>query len=88
VPAGLLDDPFAGVDEYQGEVGRRIPGDHVARVLHVARGIGDDEFASRCGEVAVGHIDGDPLLTFGAEPVREEGEVGVLVAALSTHPLD
>ncbi len=54
----------------------------------MTRRVGDDELAGGCGEVAVGHVDGDPLLPLGAEPVGEEGEVGVLVAALAAHPLD
>src|SRR5205807_9135366 len=34
-----------------------------------------DELAARCGEVAVGNVDGDALLTLGAETVGEIGEV-------------
>ena len=47
VPAGLLGQALAGVDEHQAEVGGRGAGDHVAGVLHVARGVGDDELAGR-----------------------------------------
>ena len=47
VPAALLDQPLAGVDEDQREVGRRGPGDHVAGVLDVPGGVGDDEVAPR-----------------------------------------
>ena len=47
VPAGLLGQALAGVDEHQAEVGGRGAGDHVAGVLHVARGVGDDELAVR-----------------------------------------
>ncbi len=38
VPAGLLDDPLAGVDQDHGQVGGGVPGDHVAGVLDVSRG--------------------------------------------------
>ena len=38
VAAGLLDDAVAGVDEHDRQVGGRRAGDHVARVLDVARG--------------------------------------------------
>ena len=47
VPAGLLEDAVAGVDEHDRQVGRRGAGDHVARVLHVAGAVGDDEVAGR-----------------------------------------
>ncbi len=87
VPAGLLDDPLAGVDEHDGEVGRGVPRDHVAGVLDVTGGVGDDELAGRGGEVAVGHVDGDALLPLGPEAVGQQGQVGVLVAALAADPL-
>ena len=84
----LLDDPLAGVDEHEGEVGGRVPGHHVARVLDVAGGVGDDELAQRRGEVAVGDVDGDALLALGPQAVGQQGEVGVLVAALAADALD
>jgi hypothetical protein len=82
VPAGLLDHAQPGVDEDDGEVRGRGAGDHVAGVLDVAGRVGDDELAFRGREVAVGHVDGDALLALGAEPVGEEREVDVFVAAL------
>ena len=88
VPTGLLDDPLAGVDQHDGQVGRRVPGDHVAGVLDVAGGVGDDELAGRGGEVAVGHVDGDALLPLGPQAVGQQGQVGVLVAPLAADPLD
>ena len=81
VPAGLLGQALAGVDEHQAEVGGRGAGDHVAGVLHVAGGVGDDELALGGREVAVGHVDGDALLALGAQAVGEQREVGVVVAA-------
>ena len=47
VALGLLEDALARVDEDHREVGRRRAGDHVARVLNVAGGVGDDELAPR-----------------------------------------
>ena len=41
----------------------------------MAGGVGDDELSSRRGEIPVGHIDRDPLLALGAEPVCQVGEV-------------
>src|SRR5664280_2117223 len=87
VAPGLLDDSLAGVDQDHGEVGGRVPGHHVARVLHVARCVGDDELAGRGGEVAVGHVDGDALLALGPQAVGQQREVRVVVAALDRHPL-
>ena len=51
------------------------PGHHVAGVLDVARGVGDDEFTRGRGEVAVGDIDRDALLALGAQAVGEQREV-------------
>ncbi len=88
VPAGLFDDAVAGVDEDHGEVGGGGAGDHVAGVLHVAGGVGEDEAAACGGEVAVGDVDGDALFAFGAQAVGEQGEVGGVLAALGGDGLD
>ena len=80
VPARLLDDPVARVDEHERRVGGRGAGDHVARVADVAGGVGDDERAPRRGEEAVGDVDRDPLLALGAQPVGELREVDLGVA--------
>ena len=79
VPAGLLGETLARVDEDQAEVGGGGTGDHVAGVLNVARGVGDDELAVGGGEVAVGHVDGDALLALGAQAVGQQGQIGVVV---------
>jgi hypothetical protein len=71
----LLQHAQAGVDEDDGQVRRRRTGGHVPRVLDVAWGVGDDEFARRGREVPVGHVDGDALLALGPEPVRDAREV-------------
>ena len=88
MPPGLLDDPLARVDEHEREVGGRRAGDHVAGVLHVPRGVGDDERPHRRGEVAVGDIDRDALLALGPQAIGEQGEVGVVVATVGTGALD
>ena len=77
----LLAQAGRGVHDHEGEVGRRAPGGHVARVLHVARAVGDDELAVRRGRVAVGDVDRDALLALGAQPVGDEGQVHVVDAA-------
>ena len=68
VAACLRNDARAGVDQNDGQIGRRAAGDHVARVLFVSRGVGDDELAAIGGEVAVGDVDGDSLFAFGFRP--------------------
>jgi hypothetical protein len=77
----LLEHALARVDEDQREVGSRRAGDHVARVLLVAGGVGDDELPPRRAEVAVRHVDSDALLALRAQPVGEQREVHVAVAA-------
>jgi hypothetical protein len=88
VPARLLEDALAGIHQDQREVGRRGAGDHVARVLLVARRVGDDELAPRRVEVAVRHVDRDALLALRAQAVGEQGEVHVAVAAPLGRLLD
>ena len=83
MPVRLLHHAVAGVDEDDGEVGCGGPGDHVARVLHVARCIGDDELAFGRREIAVRHIDGDALLAFGAQSIGQQTEVSCFKALLS-----
>jgi hypothetical protein len=69
------------IDEDDRGVAARRRGDHVARVLLVARRIGDDELALRGREVAIGDVDRDALLALGLEAVGEKREVDRLVAA-------
>ncbi len=77
VPLGLGDDPVAGVHQDDGELARRGAGDHVAGVLLMARGVGDDELPPRCREVAIGNVDRDSLLPLGFESVGQEREIDV-----------
>src|SRR5699024_786066 len=64
-----------GVDHEHGGVGGGGAGDHVARVLFVAGGVGDDELALVGGEEAVGDVDGDALLALGGEAVDQQRHV-------------
>lgn len=88
VTLGLLDHPFSGVDENDGQIGGRGAGDHVAGVLQVAGGVRDDELTLGRGEITVSDIDGDPLLALGLETIGEEGEVDVFIALLAGRFLD
>ena len=83
--AGLGEHTLACVDEQDGDIGRGRTGDHVARVLLVARCVGDDELPTVGGEEPVGHIDGDALLALGLQAVEQEREVEVV--ALGADPL-
>ena len=75
MPAGLGQHALARVDEDDGELGGRGAGDHVARVLLVAGGIGDDELALLGAEEAVGDVDGDALLALGGQAIDQQREV-------------
>ena len=70
VPAGLGQHALPGIDQDHGQVGGRRAGDHVARVLLVARRVGDDELALIRGEEPVGDIDRDALLALGGRGRR------------------
>ena len=80
MPPALLLDAVAGVDQDERQVGGRGAGDHVAGVLNVARGVGDDELAPGGGEVSVGDVDRYPLLPLRPQAVGQQGEVGVALA--------
>ena len=83
VAPGLGQHPLAGVDQDHREVGGRGAGGHVAGILLVARGVGDDELALLGREEAVGDIDGDALLALGRQPIDQQGEIDPL--ALGAH---
>ncbi len=75
VAAGLGEDAVLGIDQQHGEIGGRGAGRHVAGVLDVAGGVGDDEAALLGGEIAVGDVDGDALLALGGQAIDDEGEI-------------
>ena len=81
VTLGLRHHPLARVDEHDRQIRRGGAGDHVARVLLVAGGVGDDELALVGGEEAVGDVDGDALLALGGEAVDQQGEIDLVAAA-------
>ena len=77
VAPGLRQDALARIDQDDREVGGRSAGRHVAGVLFVARGVGDDELALVGGEEAVGDIDGDALFALGGKAVDQQREIDV-----------
>jgi hypothetical protein len=78
VAARLRQEPLAGVDQQDGEVGVGRPGGHVARELFVAGRVGHHEGALGGRKVPVGDVDGDALFALGFEAVDEEREVDVV----------
>ena len=88
VPPGLLQQSVTGVDEHDHQLRGGGAGDHVAGVLQVPRGVGDDEFSLGGAEVAVGDVDGDALLTLGTQSVGHQSKVGVFVAAFAGGAFD
>ena len=89
MPFRLREDPVTHVDQDDGEVRGGGAGGHVARVLRVPGRVGEDELAARRLEIAVGDVNGDPLLALGLESVGEEREVDrVAVAGDAADMLD
>ena len=70
--SGLGQQTFTGIDKDDGNLSGGGSGNHVAGVLFVTGGVGDDELTLFCGEVAVGHVDGDPLFTFRLQSVEQQ----------------
>ena len=72
---GLFNDPFACVDQDDGQAGGGCPCHHVSGVLDVSRGVGNDELPLGSGKVAIGDINRDPLFTFGTQSIGQQGEI-------------
>ena len=77
MPPGLRQYALARIDQDDCGVRIRGAGRHVAGVLLVARRVRHDERALLRREIAVGDVDGDPLLALRLEPVEQQGEVDV-----------
>ena len=74
---GLCDNSLAGIGQQDSEVSRGATSDHVAGVLLMPGGVGNDKLPLIGGKVAVGHIDGDTLFALGFEPVKQQGVVDI-----------
>jgi hypothetical protein len=90
VPARLHLHAARRVHQDHREVRSRGAGRHVARVLLVARAVGDDVLAPVGVEVPVGDVDRDALLALGLQPVHQQGEVHLVagrapLAAVGGH---
>ena len=72
VAPGLGEDAFRGVEQDDRGVGEGGGNGHVACILLVPRRICHDEAALFGGEVTVGNVDGDALLTLGHQAVEQK----------------
>ncbi len=77
VATGLGLHAVTGVDQDDRQVTGGGTGGHVAGVLLMAGGVGDDELALGGGEIAVRDIDGDALLTLGLQAIDQQCQVDV-----------
>ncbi len=75
MPPRLGQHPLARIDQHHGGIGGRGPRHHVARILLVAGGVGDDELSPRRGEISIGHVDGDALLALGRQTIDQKREI-------------
>ena len=73
----LGQDALARIDQDHRELGLGSSRRHIARILLVARRIGDDEGAIAGREIAIGDIDGDALFALGRKPVDEKSEIQI-----------
>ena len=85
VPPGLHQHALARIDQNDGKIGAGGAGRHVARVLLVARRVGDDEGALGGRKEAIGDVDGDALLALGLQPVDQKREVEILAGRAVTR---
>ena len=69
---------ITGIHQNDGQIAGRRTGGHVAGVLLVTRGVGDDEFALGRGKVAIRHINGDALLALGLQAVHQQRQVDII----------
>ena len=76
-----------GIDQQDSHVGGRCCHGHVAGVLLVAGSVGEDG-ATPTGqhEVAVGHVDGDALFTFGFQAVGDQAVIDLAQRDGGTGP--
>ena len=83
MPARLREHALARVDEDERAIGGGCARHHVARVLLVARRVGDDVLARVGREEAIGDVDRDALLALGGETVEQQRKVELV--ALCAH---
>ena len=72
VAARLGEHTTAGIDEDNRQISGRCRSDHIARVLLVARRIGDDVFTCASRKIAISHVDGNTLLAFSLQAIGKQ----------------
>jgi hypothetical protein len=75
VTTGLIEHAFARVDQQDRQVAGGRAGGHIAGVLLVPRGVGDNKFALLGREVAIGDVDGDALLALSLQAVHQQRQI-------------
>ena len=78
VALGLRLHTVARIDEDDRQIAGRGTSGHVAGVLLMTGGVGDDELALGSTEIAIGHVDGDALLALGLQAVDQQRQVDVI----------
>src|SRR5690554_1396817 len=73
--AGLGLYALFGVDQNHCHIGSGGSGNHVAGILFMAGGVGNNEFAFWSGEIPIGHVDGNTLFTLGGKAVYQQCQV-------------
>src|SRR6185437_14347690 len=72
VAVGLNHQPLLGVDDEHGQIRSGRARGHVAGVLLVSWGVGNNKPTVGGGEEAVGNIDGDALFALGLKAIEQE----------------
>src|SRR5690606_38012037 len=74
-----------GVDQDHCQIAGGGAGGHVAGVLFVAGGVGDDELALGGGKIAIGHVDGDALFTLRLQTIHQQRQVHLVTGGAGLH---
>ena len=70
--------PLAGIYQEHSQICRRCAGCHIARILLMTGGIGDDKLSVFCGKKTISNINRDALFTFRCQAVDQKSEVNIL----------
>ena len=84
VAASLSQHALGGVDQNHRDISCGGSGDHVSRVLLVARSIRNDKLAMIRAEKTVGHVDCNALFALGCKAVYQQRKINV--ATLGSQP--
>ena len=71
----LSEQALGSIDKNDGEISGAGASYHVACVLLMARGVGNNEFSFRSLEKTISNVNSDALFTFGSETIHEQSIV-------------